>query len=184
MLLKADRSHLIVIDMQERLMPAISGGDALLPKVRLLLRGAARLGIPVTVTEQYPKGLGPTIAPITQELPEGTVVLPKVTFPATGDEATAQRIAALRAEGRDQLVLCGIEAHVCVLQTALSLHAMGLPVFVVGDAISSRAPSSVAAACARLLHAGCHWIDAEMAIFEWLERAGTDDFRALSALLK
>ncbi|QFU17113.1 isochorismatase family protein [Microvirga thermotolerans] len=184
MLLNAARSHLIVVDMQERLMPAIHGGEGLLPKVRLLLRAAERLRIPVTVTEQYPKGLGPTIPQVADLLPAGTVVLPKVSFSAAGDEATARRIAALRGEGRDQVVICGIEAHVCVLQTALALHATGLAVFVVSDAVSSRAPSSVSAACARLLHAGCHWIDAEMALFEWLEKAGTDDFRALSALLK
>lgn len=184
MLLNAARSHLVVIDMQQRLMPAIDGGDALLPRVDLLLRGAERLGVPVTVTEQYPKGLGHTIPAILDALPRDALIVPKTTFSATGDRAFADSVAALRASGRDQMVLCGAEAHVCVLQTALSLHALGLAVFVVGDAVSSRAPASVAAACARLLHAGCHWITAEMAIFEWLGKAGTEDFRVLLAHLK
>ncbi|MCB8820096.1 isochorismatase family protein [Microvirga rosea] len=184
MLLNAARSHLIVIDMQQRLLPAIEGGDAVASRVSVLLKGAERLGVPITVTEQYPKGLGPTVQPLLDSIPAGTAVMPKVSFSAAGDAAIAEHVMSLRAQGRDQLVLCGVEAHVCVLQTALGFRATGLEVAVVADAVSSRAPASVAAACARLLHAGCHWVTTEMVIFEWLEQAGTDDFRALSALIK
>ncbi|MBZ6076363.1 isochorismatase family protein [Microvirga puerhi] len=184
MLLNATRSQLMIVDMQQRLMPAIDHGEDLMPRVNLLLRGAERLGIPVTVTEQYPKGLGPTVTPVLDALPTASVVLPKVHFSAAGDDAIMERVTMLRGQGRDQIVLCGVEAHVCVLQSALGFRMAGLHTYVVGDAVSSRAPASVAAACARLLHAGCHWITSEMAIFEWLEEAGTDNFRALSALLK
>jgi len=184
MLMSAKRSHLLVVDLQSRLMPAIHDADAVLKNAGTLLQVAARLGVPVTVTEQYPKGLGPTVDSVTAALPAGSVVLPKTNFSAAGDEAIAQRLATLRGEGRDQVVICGAEAHICVLQSALGFRTQGLDVFVVADAVSSRSPHSVSAACARLLHAGCHWVTTEMTAFEWLERAATEDFRALSHLFK
>lgn len=184
MLMSAKRSHLLVVDLQARLMPAIHEADAVLKNVDVLLQVAARLGVPVTVTEQYPKGLGPTVDPVRGALPPEAVVLSKTTFSSAGDEAIAERVAALRGEGRDQIVICGTEAHICVLQTALGFKNQGLDVFVVADAVSSRSPHSVSAACARLLHAGCHWVTTEMTAFEWMERAATEDFRALSPLFK
>jgi nicotinamidase-related amidase len=184
MLLSAKRSHLLVVDVQARLMPAIHEGGTVLKNVNVLLQAAARLGVPVTATEQYPKGLGQTVDAVSASLPSDALVFPKTSFSAAGDEATAERVAALRGEGRDQLVICGAEAHICVLQSALGFKNEGLEVFVVADAVSSRSPHSVAAACARLLHAGCHWVTTEMTVFEWMERAATDDFRALSPLFK
>ncbi len=184
MLLNASRSHLLVVDVQARLMPAIHDGDLALKNINTLLQAASRLGVPVTVTEQYPKGLGPTVASVTEALPAGTPVLSKTSFSAAADPATAEHVARLRGEGRDQLVICGAEAHICVLQSALGFKTTGLEIFVVADAVSSRSPHSVSAACARLLHAGCHWVTTEMAAFEWMERAATEDFRALSPLFK
>jgi nicotinamidase-related amidase len=184
MLLQAGRSHLLVIDLQAKLMPAICDGESVIRSVTTLLRAAGRLGVPVTVTEQYPKGLGPTVPSVMGALPADPAILPKTSFSAAGDPPTMERIAALRGDGRDQIVICGAEAHVCVLQTALALRSAGFEVFVVADAVSSRAVNSVSAACARLLHAGCHWVTMEMVVFEWLQRAGTDEFRALSPLLK
>jgi nicotinamidase-related amidase len=184
MLLDPRRSHLIVVDVQQRLLPAILDGRQVVSQIAVLLRGADRLEVPVTVTEQYPKGLGPTDADVLEAAPTGAIVLPKMSFSAARDAAIAARVHDMRAAGRDQLVLCGAEAHVCVLQSALGFRAAGFEVAVVADAVSSRAAASVSAACARLLHAGCHWVTVEMVIFEWLERAGTDDFRALSALIR
>jgi nicotinamidase-related amidase len=184
MLLNAHRSQLVVVDVQARLMPAIAEADQVLANTGILLQAAGRLGVPVTVTEQYPKGLGATVGSVLEALPAEAVVLPKITFSAAGDAAIAERIAILRGEGRDQLVICGAEAHVCVLQTALAFRNAGFNVFVVADAVSSRSQHSVNAACARLLHAGCHWVTTEMVVFEWMERAATDDFRALSPLIK
>lgn len=184
MLLTASRSQLVAVDMQERLAPAVQDGEAVARRAGILLRAAAALQVPVTVTEQYPKGLGPTVASVAGLVPPGSAVLPKMEFSAARNPAIADRLAALRGEGRDQVVLCGMEAHVCVLQTALVLRENGFGVFVVGDAVSSRAHPSVSAACARLLHAGCHWVTTEMVVFEWLEQAGTDEFRALSALIR
>lgn len=184
MILSVNQSNLIVVDVQARLMPAIPEGETLIANTRTLLRAANQLGVPLTVTEQYPKGLGPTVPAIMEALPEGAIILPKITFSAMRDEATAERILALRGEGRDQVIICGAESHICVLQTALDLKKAGLEVFVVADAVSSRSSHSVSAACARLLHAGCHWVTTEMVVFEWMERAATDDFRALSPLIK
>lgn len=165
-------------------MPAILDGDDVIRRIHILLQSAKRLGIPVTVTEQYPQGLGSTVPAIAEALPEASVVLPKMTFSAAADAGIAERITSLRASGCDQVVVCGAEAHVCVLQTALELRSAGMNVFVVADAVSSRASASVSAACARLLHAGCHWVTTEMVVFEWLEKAGNDDFRTLSKLIR
>ena len=93
-------------------------------------------------------------------------------------------MTTLRSAGREHLVVCGTEAHICVLQSALEFRRMGVEVFVAADAVSSRSPQSVAAACARLLHAGCHWVTTEMVAFEWLGEAATDDFRALAPLFR
>lgn len=165
-------------------MPAINEADRVLRQAGILLQASQRLGIPITVTEQYPKGLGSTVAAVTDHVPNDAATLPKMTFSAMGDAETRTRFESLRASGRPQAVLCGTEAHVCVLQTALDLKTAGFDVFVVGDAVSSRSAHSVSAACARLLHAGCHWVTTEMVVFEWMERAGTDAFRALSRLIK
>jgi nicotinamidase-related amidase len=184
MLLQAARSQLVAVDLQERLMPAIADGDRVLRHAGILVQAAQRLGIPITVTEQYPAGLGSTVAGLKDHLAAEAVTHSKMTFSAVADLDTRSRFESLRARGRAQAVLCGAEAHVCVLQTALDLRAAGFDVFVVGDAVSSRSPHSVSAACARLLHANCHWVTTEMVVFEWMERAGTDAFRALFPLIK
>jgi nicotinamidase-related amidase len=184
MLLQASRSHLLIVDTQERLIPAVSEPERVIRHETTLLAAAGRLGVPVTVVEEYPEGLGPTVASVASALPRGSVTLRKICFSGAAEPAVAERIAELRGQGRDQLVIAGMEAHVCVLQTALGFKAEGLSVAVVGDAVSSRSPHSVSAACARLLHAGCQWVTTEMVVFEWLERAGTEEFRALSALVK
>lgn len=184
MLLSASRSQLLVVDIQERLMPAVQEGERVVRNTNLLIAAAQRLGVPIVVTEQYPKGLGPTVAAVAERLPNDATVLPKVAFSGAADDEIAATVAAGREAGREQIVMCGAEAHVCVLQTALGFRQAGYEVYVASDAVASRSPHSVQAACARLLHAGCSWITTEMAVFEWMERAGTDDFRALSALIK
>ncbi|NIX76865.1 isochorismatase family protein [Microvirga terricola] len=184
MLLDAARSQLLVVDLQMRLLPAILESEKVIERTKVLLQAAGRLGVPVTVTEQYPRGLGSTVPAIADALPIETIILPKTSFSAAGDPAIAAHVAALRGQGRDQLLICGTEAHVCVLQSALGFRESGLHVFTIGDAISSRAAHSIDATRGRLLHAGCHWVTMEMVVFEWLEQAGTEDFRTLSPLLK
>jgi nicotinamidase-related amidase len=184
MLLRAATAHFLLIDVQERLAPAMADPGQVLRNGRILLRAAAQLGIPVTVTEQYPKGLGPTVADLAGALPNEARTCAKTAFSAAADPEIAARIGGLRAEGRGQVVIAGLEAHVCVLQTAIELKLSGYDVAVVGDAVSSRSPHSVETARTRLLQTGCQWVTGEMVIFEWLERAGTDQFRTLSALVR
>jgi nicotinamidase-related amidase len=141
-LLQRDRSALVVIDMQERLMPAIADADAVTRAAGILIEASRQLEVPVVVTEQYPKGLGPTVDAIASRLPNGAAVVEKMTFSAARNLDFASRIDELRAAGRDHIVLCGVESHVCVMQTAADLGAEGCTVHIVADACSSRAPAS------------------------------------------
>ena len=125
-LLQRDRSALVVIDMQERLMPAIADADAVTRAAGILIEASRQLEVPVVVTEQYPKGLGPTVDAIASRLPNGAAVVEKMTFSAARNFDFASRIDELRAAGRDHIVLCGVESHVCVMQTAADLGAGGL----------------------------------------------------------
>jgi nicotinamidase-related amidase len=184
MLMEAERSVLLIVDFQERLMPAIHAGDAAVARAGILIKAASALEIPVEVTEQYPRGLGPTIAPVRALLPATAFVHEKITFSAQRDPAFAEHFANLREVGRDQIIVVGAEAHVCVLQTALDLQGAGFNVFYVADAVGSRAPESRERAIARARQAGCFVVDSEMVVFEWMERAGNDTFRALSQLIK
>lgn len=181
MLLDRDRGHLLVVDIQERLTPAVAGGEAVIARARILLEAAARLGVPVTASEQYPKGLGPSDARLAPLL-EGAAVLPKTAFSAARDPAILERLRAL--PGRDQIVLAGMETHVCVLQTALDLRGRGFAVAVVEDAVGSRSPARKAAGLERMRAHGCEVVDSEMVLFEWLAEAGTPAFRELSRLIR
>ena len=140
MVLDPRRSLLILVDAQERLIPAMAEPERVVANAAILLAAAERLGIPILVTEQYPKGLGPTVPAIAERLPASAVVMPKTAFSAAAEESIAAHLDKRRTEGRDQAVVCGVEAHVCVLQTALHLKGQGWPVTVVGDAVSSRSP--------------------------------------------
>lgn len=179
MLLRAARSVLCVVDVQERLLPAIAGGAAVVENARRLMAGAARLGVPVLVSEQYPKGLGPTVAALKSAADAAPVE--KNSFSCMAEPAWA---AAFGALGRDQAVICGIEAHICVLQTAIELKEKGCAVFVVADAVSSREFANRDAALARLERAGVERVTTEMVLFEWLERAGAAAFKDIAALVK
>ena len=180
MLIEARTSALMLVDVQSRLMPAMDDGAARLERCRVLLEGARRLEVPIVAAEQYPLGLGPTVAALAALVPPGRIY-PKRHFAAGADPAIA---AALQGLGRRQIVLCGMEAHVCVLQTALDLPRLGLRPIVVADAVASRRPESVTLALARLRASGVEIVSAEMVLFEWLGRAATADFKALLPLIK
>ncbi|HHW1742447.1 TPA: hydrolase [Pseudomonas aeruginosa] len=175
MLIRAATSTLLVVDIQERLLPAIDDGPALVEYSQWLLRVARALDVPVLASEQYSKGLGPTVAALRDEL-EPTQILEKLDFSAAADGAL------LRAPGGDrrQFVVCGSEAHVCVLQTVLDLLGRGREVFVVEEAIGSRRPSDKALAVERMRQAGAMIVSREMVALEWMERAGSDRFREIS----
>jgi nicotinamidase-related amidase len=180
MLIEAATSALMLVDAQSRLLPAIDDGAACVERCRLLLEGARRLAVPILGAEQYPEGLGPTVTALAGLVPPGRIY-PKRHFAAGADPAIA---AALQALGRPQIVLCGMEAHVCVLQTALDLPRLGLRPIVVADAVASRRPESRTLALARLRARGVEIVSAEMVLFEWLGVAGTPDFKALLPLIR
>ena len=180
MLLDRHRSCLLVVDIQERLAPAMSDLERALRNAAALMQGAARLGVPMVVSEQYPKGLGPTVGEIRRLAPEGSIV-EKIHFSCASEPAVRTRLAEI---GRKQIVVCGMEAHVCVLQSALGLRQAGFEPAVVADATASRVPASRDLALARLRDDGVAIVTTEMVIFEWLDRAGTDEFREVSRLIK
>ncbi len=171
---------LLVVDIQERLLPAIHEKERLLQNALRLAKGATLFGLPVFVTEQYRKGLGPTTAELAAAIP-GFAPIEKLAFSACGAEGL---IKSIRARGVTDLVVCGIEAHVCVCQTCLDLLQQGFRTFVVGDAISSRTPDNHRLAIDRLHDAGVTIVSTEMVLFELLERAGTEEFKQVLALVK
>ena len=181
MLLEASRAQLLIVDVQERLLPAMQDPDQVVRGCRVLLEAARELGVPALVSEQYPKGLGPTV----RDLPlEGVHKVAKNDFSCARVPEIGAALCRGREAGRDQVVVAGLEAHVCVLQTCMELHGEGLKVAVVVDAISARAEASLAAAKARLLAASVALVTVEMVVFEWLGVAGTPSFKKLSALIR
>lgn len=183
MLLEAAKSFLLLIDMQERLLPAMAGGAEVEKRCGILIEAARRLEVPVLASEQYPKGLGPTVPGLRAAL--GTApVIEKTAFSCWREPALRTALVAQHDGGRPQAIVAGIEAHVCVAQTALDLAAAGFAVFAVADAMTSRSPRSANLAESRLRHGGVSVIDTEMAVFELLGRAGTPAFKALSALIR
>ncbi len=181
MLLDKNQSCLIIVDIQERLAPAMfDGGQEAIRNAGILMQAAQRLGVPVLVSEQYPRGLGRTVPQLAEFMPASGPI-EKLEFACPGNAAFAEKLHIL---GRKQVVITGMEAHICVLQTALKLRDQGLAVFVAADAVASRKQSSMDHAFARVSDAGGAIITAEMAVFEWLEKAGTDDFKVLSKLIQ
>ena len=179
----AARSQLLVVDMQERLLPAMAERELAEKNTTVLLHAARRLGVPVILSEQYPERLGASSAAV-REAAGNISAFAKMSFSCARDAAIAAQARGLRGEGRGQLVICGVETHVCVMQSALDFTEAGFDVCVVRDAASSRAPASHEAALERLGRAGVTLATTEMIVFEWLERAGTADFKALQPLIK
>jgi len=184
MLMDKDRSQLLIVDMQERLLPAMSDADDVMKACERLVRGAQTLDLPITVSEQYPKGLGPTVEPLRQTLGNSATVMEKVEFSCFRNAAIRDRLEELRRKGRPQVVVGGIEAHVCVLQTALDLATQGFETYVAADAIGSRLKESRKFAMGRMLHANVSVVNTEMALFEWVGKAGSPEFKEIQALVK
>ncbi len=181
MLLQRNKSCLVIVDVQEKLMPKIHQSSEIEMRCSWLMRLAGELKIPLMVSEQYPKGLGETLPSLRQLMP-GKTDIEKVHFSCYRDPSF---IKHWRTVNRKQVVLAGIETHVCVLQTALDMNAAGIDVFVVTDAVSSRNTIDHDCALKRLNQAGVHLVTSEMVLFEWLEQAGNATFKAISqAFLK
>ena len=175
MLIRGKDSVLVVIDVQERLVPAVQAPARTLRNTQTLLAAARECAVPVILTEQYPEGLGSTVPEIAAAA-AGAAIIPKMHFSCMEEEGFAE---AFRALGRKQAVLVGMEAHICVVQTAASLLEEGYDVFVVSDATASRTLESEQACLARMTASGAHVVTTEMVVFEWLGKAGTPAFKRL-----
>lgn len=183
-LMNAGRSQLVIIDVQERLIPAMSEPDAIVSACGFIGQAAGLCSVPVLISEQYPKGLGHTVPDVLTACIR-PVVVAKTTFSAVRESRIIDRLRKKRNDQRrDQIVLCGVEAHVCVLQTALELAASGFEVFVVADAISSRHLGSRDVALSRMAHAGVMPVTSEMVVFEWVGDAKSKIFKPISALVR
>ncbi len=174
--LDRDRAALVVVDVQEGFRKAIPGFAGIAAATATMVRGADAIGIPIVVTEQYPKGLGATVPEVADHLPEGVERLPKTIFSAA--EADGFDLG-----GRDQAIVCGIEAHVCVNQTVLDLLDVGTEVHVVADAVGSRSTPNRDLGLAKAERAGAWLTSVETALFELLGAAGTDEFKSVQKLV-
>ncbi len=177
-LMSASDTALLVVDVQEKLLPAIGGHQRVAWNCRRLLDGAKVLGLPVVATEQYPQGLGPTVPDLAERLGE---VPSKLTFSCGGCPGVFRDLQDL---GIQKLAVCGIEAHVCVQQTVLDLLAGGWRVYVVVDAVGSRFEIDYRTALSRMDSAGAALTTTEAALFEWCEVAGTPQFKQISRLVR
>jgi nicotinamidase-related amidase len=178
MLIERTKSLLLLVDMQERLVPAMADAADVTARCGILLRAAYELGVPILASEQYPKGLGPTLPALAGF---ATRRLEKLEFSAYANNAIKDE---LTRAGQKQIILAGVEAHVCVLQTGLDLIDAGYQVFVVADAVASRRAESREVALHRVARAGATLITVEMALFEWLRSAEAPEFRAISKMIR
>ena len=178
----AMRDVLVVVDVQERLFNAMDAErrDEMIANVKILAAAARRLGVPVIVTEQYPKGLGATL-PELRALLGDTVPLAKTAFSCCGADGFADQ---LRTSNADHVVMVGLEAHVCVLLTALDLAGRGTRVSLVADAVCSRRAASMETGIAEARQAGVVITSTETVVFRWLGSADSEAFRELSKLLR
>lgn len=177
-LMNRDDSALLVIDMQVKLLAVIPGRERIIWNIRRLLDAAAALGVPIAATEQYPDKLSPTVP----ELKERIGPAPdKQSFSAS---VCSEIFARWRADGRFRILVCGIETHVCVLQTALDLTAAGFEVYIAVDASGSRQQIDFDTAIRRLESAGVLLSTTETAMFEWCRTSATPEFKTISALAK
>jgi nicotinamidase-related amidase len=174
--LEADRTILVVVDVQEGFRKAIPGFEKVAKATGTLIEGAEAIGVPIVVTEQYPKGLGETAPEVAEHLPEGTEPLEKVVFSAAEAEG-------FDLQGRDQALVCGIETHVCVNQTVLDLLESGVDVEVAEDAVGSRTEENKRVGLHKMEAAGAVLTSVETALFELLGRAGTDEFKRVQKLI-
>jgi nicotinamidase-related amidase len=170
----------LVVDVQARLMPAISNREALVERLRVFLPAMKILRVPIIYTEQYPQGLGETIPEI-KDLLGSALMFPKMSFSCFGDERFVQRLEGL---GRRTILLCGVETHVCVMQTALHGLRKGYRIHVLEDIVGSRRDDDKQLGLGRMRDSGCVISRAEMAIFELLGRAGSVEFKEILPLLK
>ncbi len=170
----------MIVDVQEKLAPAVIAPDRVIANAGRLVSAAERLGVPVLMTEHCPSRIGPLVPELRRRVSE-EAILEKAHFMLSAEESCASRLSRL---GRQQCVLAGMETHVCVMQSAFGLKQAGYQPFVVSDAVSSRNDSDRNAALQRLRDGGVGLVTTEMVLFEWLERGDTPEFRDLLPIIK
>lgn len=176
MLINQDESCLILVDIQEKLTPHVLEHEALINRCLWLRNLAIARGVPILVSEQYPKGLGSTL----QSLLAGMEVVDKIEKTHFSCMQASTFVERLKQLKKSQYILAGIETHVCIMQTALEMQEAGLKVFVVADAVSSRNAIDHRYGLKRMKQAGITLVTAEMVFFEWIRQAGSPEFKALS----
>lgn len=178
-ILNKKKTLFVLVDVQERFVPVMHEMDRAMKNINILCKASNILGIPLVVTEQYPKGLGKTHEKV--DLPANVIKVEKTHFSCFGCEAFAQEIKKIDPKA---IVLFGVEAHVCILKTALDAAAKGIEVHVVADAITSRKPENKKIAIKRLRQSGAFIVSTEMILFQLLDKAGTEEFKQISELVK
>ena len=178
--LNAENSLVLIIDIQERLVGALDK-DIVVSKAVKVASAAKALSIPVVVTEQYPKGLGNTVEPLKAVLPENTPIVEKTSFNALLEDGMKERIASY---GKKQIVIFGIETHICVHQTAAALLEEGYDVYVIKDACASRNKYEFKQVIEAMQQNGVKVSCVEIALFEWLKGAKNPKFKEVQALIK
>jgi len=179
-ILKKDTSALLIIDIQERILKVIRNSEDMIANVLKLIKGFKAMGLPIYTTEQYPKGLGETHHAIQAELGDYTAVQ-KMTFSCGG---AGDLFGEFKKKELTQIVVCGIESHVCVQQTVLDLIHNGFQTNLAADAVSSRKYSDYDLSVSRMRHHGAEITSTESILFELLEVCGTDEFKAVSKIVK
>ena len=181
---QASSAFLLMIDLQERLLPAIDGHEAVLRNSVRLLTAAGELGVPLIVTEQYPRGIGPTVPGLSALIPQGVEPLSKVSFSCCAAPGFDGALAAVKGASRGTAILFGVETHICVLTTAMDLLARGLNVVLASDACGSRARENHALALDAARAEGVFVAPTETVVYQMLGEAGTPAFKALLPLFK
>jgi len=179
-LLKPQTTALLIIDIQERILPVINNYQRVVDNTLKLIKGFKVLSLPIYFTEQYPKGLGPTIQSIKEELAD-LKPFNKMSFSCSGAENLFDE---LNTKNLKQIVVCGIEAHVCVQQTVLDLIENGFQVNLASDAVSSRKEIDYSVALQRMQHHGAELTTTEAILFELLNVCGTPQFKEISKIVK
>jgi nicotinamidase-related amidase len=181
--LQAEHCALLVIDIQEKLLPPIFNKETLVRNTQLLLRLASILSVPTTATTQYVKGLGPTVAGVSSLLPAEQEPFDKLEFSCFGSDRFCSSLKAL-PPARNTVLLCGMETHICVMQTALAALEKGYIVHVAADAVGSRSEFNWKIGLERMRDAGCVISSTEMIMYELLRQSGTAAFKEMLKHLK
>ncbi len=177
---KRNDTAVLVVDYQEKLIPAICNKDSLIPRTQILLKGLRELGVPIILSEQYPKGLGATVPEIREAAGDATAY-PKTSFSCWDDEGLRN---AINATGCSTVLVCGTETHICVLQSAIDMVAAGKQVLIVEDCVGSRFPHDIEVGLRRAEEEGVRISTTETVLFEMLRFSGSPEFKVISKLIK